>query len=298
MNRYLAIDLGGTSIKYGVFEEKGLIHKFSRPTHVELGPQYIVNSILEAIGDVIVNNEIKAIGIGVPGIVSYDMKTIYDCKNLGWVDVKLYDAIYEKFGIESFIDNDANAALLAEVNVGALKGVKNGIILTLGTGVGGGALVEGKILRGHSGISFEVGHMVITDRDYLCNCGRRGCFETVASATGFVRLYNEISLTKVIGTKEIFDEYKLGSNIALNVVNEYCTYLAKGMGNLINLFDPEKIVLGGGVAKSFDLFYPTLMEKLEEERFSPRIPLPRVEYSKLGEDTGIIGARYLIDEKA
>ena len=293
MSNYLGIDLGGTNIKFGIVNEDTIIYRGEIPTEVSKGTKSIIEKLSDIVAEAKRDYDILGAGIGVPGPVDRYNKDVIECKNLFWEDIPLAKMIEIETDVPVFVDNDANVAALAEYAFGHMKGHENSILLTLGTGVGGGAFISGELLRGHHGLGFEVGHMAIGTEGYKCNCGRRDCFETYSSATGLIRHYNATFGKNAYGTKEIFDLYSEGDKNAVEAVEWYNTYLAKGIVNLINLFDPSMIVLAGGVAKAFLLIEDDLNAKIDAEIFSDKLDRAKIQRSHLGNDSGILGSAML-----
>ncbi len=246
---YIGIDLGGTNIAAGVIDDAGqILHSAKVPTNAPRSAEAIANDIIELCKRLIneCQGEVKGIGIGVPGPVYETLKSLYNCVNLGWEKVDLAKLIEPALGLPVYLDNDANLAALAEFEVGALKDVQNGLLLTLGTGVGGGIIINKEVFRGSHGLGTELGHTFVGENFYDCNCGKHGCLETFASATAIIKhaeklLSEEASETsvlnnaEVIDAKSIFDAAKSGDVLALMAVERYVNYLSAGIGNFINI---------------------------------------------------------------
>jgi len=289
----LAIDLGGTFIKYGVFINDELVEKASTPTEANEKDNKALENLMDVIKIVTKKYTVDKIGIGVPGIIDIDKRNILESANLFWENLNLVDIVERRFDISTFLDNDANVAALAEKECGVLNGFKDSILLTLGTGIGGSFIINNKIFQSTNGVNFEVGHMVIDKNGPRCNCGRKGCFETLASATALVNYYNEISGENVSGTKEIFDLYKIGDENAIKAVNWFVKNLAIGINNLINLLDPEAIAFSGGLSKSFDLYKEQLDDEIKNGFYKFRKRKVKLLKSTLDNTAGILGA-YLL----
>lgn len=289
----LAIDLGGTLIKYGMFINDELVEKASTITEANKIDNKSLENLMDVIKIVTKKYTVDKIGIGVPGIVDMDKRNILKSANLFWENLDLVNIIEGEFNINTFLDNDANIATLAEKEFGVLNDYKDSILLTLGTGIGGSIVIDNKIFQSTNGVNFEVGHMVIDKNGPRCNCGRKGCFETLASATALVNYYNETSEENILGTKEIFDLYKIDDENAIKAVNWFINNLAIGINNLINLLDPEAIAFAGGLSKSFDLYKKQLEDKIEKEGYKSRKRYAKLLKSTLDDTAGILGA-YLI----
>ena len=250
--------------------------------------------------------DVAAIGIGSPGTV--DGKNgviIYSC-NIPFNHTNIREAFKAYTSIPVYCGNDADVAALGEAYAGAAAGCDHAIMITLGTGVGGGVIINKHIVAGFNGAGGELGHMVIEKDGAQCNCGRKGCWEAYSSATGLIRMTKEAmeknkdslmwklapTLDEVDG-KTSFDAMKQGDEAAKQVVDTYCDYLACGLLNIINIFQPEVLCLGGGVAKQGQFLIDMLMPRIEKERYSKDIPQTTIKPAILGNDAGIIGAAML-----
>ncbi len=288
MNNYIGIDLGGTTIRLGLYSEGTLKRVLSDHTKAHEGRDAIIDRIVKNIKKIGLD-QVKAIGIGVPGIVSSDNKTVIKCVNIPFENLNLADAIRDRVHVDVKIDNDGNLAALAEQRFGALQGVKNGILLTLGTGIGGGVIINGEMFRGSFGLGFEPGHMVISS-NRTCNCGRNGCFEKFSSASALLSEYNRRAVQKATGTYDIFKRYHAKEKLASDMIREYVWYLSIGVTDLIHLFDPEKIVFSGGLSGSFDLFKRDLEHYVKDQLIIKDYFNVTFLASSLGNDSGVLGA--------
>ena len=249
------IDLGGTTVKIAYFDETGnMLDKWEIPTVTDEGGKHILPHIAEAVKGYIQAHNIPAedilgLGIGVPGPV--DAKGVVNkCVNLGWGVFNIAQDLSELTGFPVKAGNDANVATLGEYWKGGGQGFENMIFATLGTGVGGGIVIEGKLLYGAHGAGAEIGHMVLNRHETAtCGCGKHGCVEQYCSATGIVRLANLHGMENVT-CKDIFDAGNAGDPVALEVLDEYYEYLGEFLGSLCSVIDPEIVVLGGGVSKA------------------------------------------------
>ena len=310
---YLGIDLGGTNIACAVVSEMGeILGKASIPTGLPCAAEVIADRIAEccrlaAEKAGISMTEIEAAGIGAPGIA--DSKTgevVYSC-NLGFSHTPLGSLVSERLGMEVFVENDANAAALGEYAAGCGRGYSSLVAITLGTGVGGGAVIDGKILTGFNFAGGEMGHFVMVHNGELCGCGRRGCFEAYCSATALIRqtkkamqAHPESSMwRKVPGIDRVdgrtsFDAMAEGDAAAAEVVSKYREYLADGLTSIINIFQPEILCVGGGICNQGEVLLGPIREIIDREDYArdceKRTKLVRAE---LGNDAGIIGAAML-----
>ncbi|WP_278278201.1 ROK family protein [Alkaliphilus peptidifermentans] len=305
----MGVDLGGTSIKVGLITEEGnIINKVSGPTEVEKGPEGIINKIVDLIDEVckltgIKLEAIKAVGVGIPG-VSRDDGLVYFATNLFWTNVPIGQSLREKLGLPVYIENDATVAAVAEFIKGGTKGTNNSIFLTLGTGVGGGLIINKKVYSGSHGIGTEMGHMVIGKNFYDCNCGNNGCWETFVSATAMnkhcIKLLEEGNKStiidkvagerRLINAKLIFDCATEEDEVALLVVERMIKYLAIGIANLINIFDPEVIAIGGGISGAGNLLLDKLKKEIVKTIYVKNMNITEIVLAQLGNDAGIIGS--------
>ncbi|WP_202711113.1 ROK family glucokinase [Sporosalibacterium faouarense] len=311
---YIGVDLGGTSINIGVVDEKGKI-KFTNSIATEKGekPTDLVMDIIKLIDRTIKDlgnckENIKAIGIGVPGIVNQETGMVINCVNLGWQDIPLVDMVENELGIPTFVDNDATLAGLAEYEVGVTKNSSSAVFITIGTGIGGGIIIDGKLQVGFNGVGSEIGHMLVGENYYDCNCGRNGCLETFASATALVnytkKLINENELkTSIIDAcggnidkingKIIFQEATKGDKLANMALDRIVKYLGIGIMNIIAILDPEVIALGGGISNAGDFLLQKVKESVDSLKYFEGMPVSKITIAKLGSEAGIIGAAML-----
>ncbi|WP_246945918.1 ROK family glucokinase [Bacillus pinisoli] len=317
-NKWLVgIDIGGTTIKMAFITKSGDIeHKWEITTNVENQGENIILDIAEAIESKLTElgetkDQLLGIGIGAPGPVQMDTGLIYEAVNLGWKDYHLRDKLQAVSGLPVVVDNDANLAALGEMWKGAGDKSKDVVVVTLGTGVGGGIITNGQIIHGVNGAGGEIGHITsIPEGGASCNCGKNGCLETVASATGIVRqaleqvdnhpdsqLFRTLEVSGKLTAKDVFDAAKSDDPFALQIVDQISFHLGLALANLSNGVNPEKIVLGGGVSRAGDI----LLNPVKE--YFRRFAFPRVskgaEFSiaTLGNDAGVIGAAWLIMEE-
>lgn len=306
MKHYIGIDLGGTNIKGALVNEQGEIEKQSScPTHAEQGVEAVTETIAQMIRDIGKDETIDGVGLGCPGMVDdKNGKVVYAC-NLGWVDYDVRTALKELTGYDVRLVNDANAAALAEAVVGAAKGAESAVVVTLGTGVGGGVVIGGKLLTGYTGAASELGHMVIVADGEPCACGRKGCFETYSSATALIRMtntamakYPESAMHQItaelggVDGRVAFTAQQAGDFAGEEVVKEYIRYLSIGIANIVNIFFPEVIALSGGVANQGENLLVPLREKVGQQEYGAAYTAkhPRIVCCTLGNTAGMIGA--------
>jgi len=314
---YIGVDLGGTNIVVGLVDNKGnLVDKESCPTGRERGFDAVVEDIVGLSRQLlqserVINDPVKGMGIGIPGIADPETGVVISCVNLFWENVPLREALETKLSLPVFIDNDATLAGLAEYEVGVMKGAKSGVFLTLGTGVGGGIIMDHQVISGKHGIASEVGHMVVGHSEEACNCGRKGCLETFASSTAIIA-YTKKHLpnhpTSVLNQqiegddskldgRLIFDAAKAGDPFALESVHRFAHYLAIGIMNIVAVIDPEMFVLGGGIAGAGDFLLDIVRAELEKEKYFPTVPIGELCLAELKNDAGVLGGAFLAKSK-
>ena len=288
------IDLGGTTVKIAYFDETGnMLDKWEIPTVTENEGKQILPDIAASVKGYLAEKNIDAasilgLGIGVPGPVNAK-GVVNKCVNLGWGVFNIAEELTRLTGFPVKAGNDANVAALGEFWKGGGQGCDNMVFATLGTGVGGGIVIEGKLLHGTHGSGAEIGHMVLNKNETaVCGCGKRGCVEQYCSATGIVRLAGLHGM-KDVSCKDIFDAGKAGDPTALAVLDEYYEYLGEFLGTLCSVIDPEIVVLGGGVSKAGDVlltgvepyFHKYVFHAASQVKFS---------LASLGNDAGAYGA--------
>ncbi|MFC6464442.1 ROK family glucokinase [Marinilactibacillus sp. GCM10026970] len=313
--KLIGIDLGGTTVKFAILTTDGQVQtKWSIETDSsDLGTK-IVPSIIESILHHIElygmqKEEFLGIGMGSPGSVNHKEGTVIGAYNLNWRTTQNIKAAIEAgTGIPFVIDNDANVAALGEQWMGAGNNEPNVVFMTLGTGVGGGIILNNELTRGATGAAGEIGHIVVEPHGFDCTCGNKGCLETVASATGVVRLARTMaesfageSMLKEsidngdsVDAKTVFDAAKDNDTFANLVVDEVCNYLALACGNIANMLNPSTIVIGGGVSRAGDFLLNKIAEKFKRYAFPPIYDHTKIKIAELGNDAGVIGASSLV----
>lgn len=312
----IGIDIGGMTIKLGLVDENYTIigRKVINTGKDYLTPEEIVNNISEAVKSLLKEygvqiSECESIGIAMPGASDGKTGYVIYSNNIAWENIPLIPWLERTLDIPMGLANDADAAALGEVLAGAAKGHNNAVLLTLGTGVGGGVIIERKIFNGPLRGGCELGHMVIRRDGKLCSCGRKGCLEAYASATALMEqakeaaikhphsMLNELcggNLLKLDG-KMIFQAEQAGDKAAREVVGCYEEDLSIGIANLINIFRPEIVILGGGISAQKKYLTDALQKKVSLMCFGGVLgEIPQIVTSNLGNDAGIIGAAYLI----
>jgi len=292
----IGIDLGGTNLRIGLFNEKGeIINEQSRPTEAEKGPEYTINNMADAINDLKSQYDIKAVGIGSPGPLSPSKGIIIEPPNLpGWVNVPIVDMLEEKIGLPVKLENDANAAALAEATLGAGKGASSVFFVTVSTGIGGGYVLGGQLVSGAQGNCGEIGNMIVNPSpDAYHGPGlNKGALEGLASGTAIGRVGKErLNITN--GAQGVFLLAEQGNQQAQEIVAEAINYLAIGLANIVHTVNPEVIVIGGGVMKSKDLILKPLIEKTREYVYPSLKESIVIKPAELDQKAGLIGAGLL-----
>lgn len=309
MSKYcFGIDVGGTTIKCGLFKKDGeLLEKWDIPTRIEDGGQYILPDAADTILDMIerkklAKDAIIGVGLGVPGPVT-ERGTVDVAVNINWSFKDITGELSELMKLPVKAANDANVAALGEMWKGGGAGSRNLILVTLGTGVGGGIIVDGKIVTGAHGAAGEIGHARIDWNDpEVCNCGNSGCLEQKASATGIVRLAREalqesrepsVLRNGALSAKAVFEGYKQQDTLAVGIVERFAEYLGKALAIYATVVDPDVIVIGGGVSKAGSVLIDVVSRYYRRDAFSA-CQNTRIVLAELGNDAGIYGAAKLI----
>ncbi len=312
---YIGVDLGGTNIAAGLTDESGrILAKGSVPTHREREYPEIIKDMADLILDLIKQEGMKpeafeSIGVGSPGVPDCKAGEIVYANNLRFRNVPLRKELQKYIDLPVYVNNDANIAAYAESVIGAAKGAKIAVAITIGTGIGGGVIIDGKIFSGFNNAASELGHMLLNMDGEKCGCGRNGCWEAYASATACIRqtkkaaLENPDSLiNKLVGgelekidAKTAFDAAKQGDVTAKQVVDQYIRYIGEGLATIVNVFQPEVIVIGGGVSKEGEFLLAPLRRFVTENTFAPaqNIKIAELRVAQMGNDAGIAGAAML-----
>ena len=310
----LGIDLGGTNIAAGVVDEEyNIIGRGKVKTNLPRPADKICDSMAEAAKIAVKDaglelKDISSCGIGTPGAIDHVRGVVTYTNNLAFYNVELADMMKQRLGIDFYLENDANAAAYGEYLAGAGVGTKDFIAVTLGTGIGGGIIIDGKLFTGSNYAGGEIGHMVINHNGVPCNCGRIGCYENYGSATALInqtkhamcKNFDSVmweladnDIEKVTG-RTAFDAWRKGDPVATEVVKKYISYVAEGIVNIINIFQPEKICIGGGISNEKDALINPINETVRRFSYTRHTDADnKVCVAKLGNDAGIIGAAFL-----
>lgn len=310
MKKYgFGVDVGGTTIKVGFFETNGkLIDKWEIKTNTENHGENILSDIAQAVDnrlaqEGISKSDVQGVGIGVPGPVRND-GVVNNCVNLGWGVINVKEELGKLTGLEVAVGNDANVAALGEMWQGGGKGSRDVVMVTLGTGVGGGIICDGKMVAGFNGAGGEIGHITVNEDEIEpCNCGQYGCLEQYASATGIVRMAKrklakseQETTLRAFGeltAKDIFDEAKAGDAMAKELVDELGTILGSALSNIACVVNPEIIVIGGGVSKAGQILIDTIQKHYIETSFHA-CKDAKFALASLGNDAGMYGCMQLL----
>ncbi|WP_423189210.1 ROK family glucokinase [Alkalibacterium sp. f15] len=311
----IGIDLGGTTIKFAIVTRAGIIlDKWSIGTDISDEGSHITPSIIQSITQHMKGNNLQAsdflgIGMGSPGTVNKSKGTVIGAYNLNWkTEQPLQEMIEGATNIPLFIDNDANVAALGEKWIGAGNDEPNVVFITLGTGVGGGVIANGDLIHGAIGAAGEIGHITIDPHGYKCTCGKNGCLETVASATGIVRVAKDkaaafeqdtplkqaILAGEIVDAKAIMDAAKEGDAYGIAITDEISDYLGLACGNIANILNPSTIVIGGGVSKAGEFLAERVRKQFAVYAFPTIRESTNIRIAELGNDAGVIGASSLV----
>ncbi len=297
--KVLGIDLGGTNVSMGVVNEEGkIVKKLTIETRVSDGFESVIQRISEASLKLIESiGGIDGVGVGSPGSIEHERGIVRFSPNFpDWIDVPLASELEKRIGVKVVVENDANAFVVGEKWFGSGKGYTDIIGITLGTGVGGGVISNGQLLRGSTGIGAELGHIVVEPNGYICGCGNHGCLETIASATGISRLakewkerYPKSSLVD-FSAKSVMKAAQAKDPLGLKVLERVSTALGIALGNLIHIFNPQLIVIGGGVSRAGEVLLSAVKRRTRENVMRSFWGTYEIVLSDLVDDAGIYGA--------
>lgn len=293
MSLYAGFDLGGTQLKYGLIDQEGntiCYEKAATPLTIE-ELLHLLRNVWEDLKRR-ETNKIETVGFGFPGIFSLEEQKIYQSPNYPELDnFALLPALSKFIDVPFWINNDANAAAFGEFKCGAGQGVQSLIFFTIGTGVGSGIILEGKLLQGKCGFAGELGHAIVNPEGERCNCGSQGCLETEASASKIVKNYNNFRKKKEsISAEEVFHRAKKGDKAASQAFAQAGYYLGIGLATAINIFNPEKILLGGAVMEAEEFLLSPALEEARKRSYKASFECCRIEKASLGNKAGFIGA--------
>lgn len=310
MKYCFGVDVGGTSVKMGVFQaDSTLVEKWEIPTRKDMAEDVILSDIADSIKEKmethhIVQTDVTGVGVGVPAAVLGEGH-VKKVANLGWENKDVKEELEALTGLQVKVANDANVAALGEMWKGGGEGYNNLVMVTLGTGVGGGVILNGQIHTGTNGGGGEIGHITANrDETECCGCGKKGCLEQYASATGIARLAKKklaintkktVLNTEDISAKSVFDAVKCGDEVAIEIAEEFGSYLGYALADLGAILDPEIFVIGGGVSKAGDILF-TYIQKYYDERTFFTCKDVKFALAKLGNDAGIYGAAKMVIE--
>ena len=314
--RYLVgVDLGGTKISVGAMPDDGsrTIGVRSSPTRAELGPEAVVDRMVEMIETTIAltmaeegvgRDAFLGVGVGAPGPFDRERGIVVVAPNLGWRNLPLRDRIAQRVGLPAALDNDANCATLGEWWTGAARGARHVVGITLGTGIGGGLILDGRLYRGASNVAGEVGHTTIETQGRRCACGNYGCLEAYASGPNIAQRAREAigsgeasALTEMVDgdlaaitAQTVYDANDRGDLLAREVVRETARFLGAGVANLLNVFNPDVVVLAGGVARAGPALFEPLRAEVRRRAFRPAVDACRIVPGTLPGTAGVVGA--------
>ncbi|MCX6112212.1 MAG: ROK family protein [Proteobacteria bacterium] len=310
----IGVDIGGTNMPCSLVDDKGkILRTIEKKTLPEQGADSLALRISESVKELLTyfkgrlkKGTILGVGLGVPGILDHKRGEIVTCPNLpGWKNVPIIKLIKQKLKMPVLMDNDANCAVIGEHWIGAAKGTKNAILLTLGSGVGGGIIIDNKIYRGSHGVAGELGHITIVAEGALCGCGNHGCLEAYASANAAARTAKErLRKEEVISTlrekdinkitaHDIFLHAEAGDIFSKNILFESGKYLGMGIATFANIFDPDIIIIGGGFSDAEKYLLPAAIDEAYKRAFKHVMDKMKIKKAKLGNNAGMIGAARL-----
>ncbi len=315
--KIISIDLGGTSVKLAIISIEGeILQKWSINTNILNEGNYIIPEIIESIKQrlelyELSTDEFVGIGMGTPGVIDYEAGTVKGAYNLNWAESKEVRKFFEEaFELSFYLENDANIAALGEQWKGAGLSAANCVMVTLGTGVGGGVVVNHRLVHGGHGAAGEIGHITIDPNlEIYCTCGKRGCLESVASATGILNLARENSVKfagesdikkaidngEYISSKDIFDCAKNEDYFSQMIVDQFTDYLALATSHIANILNPDYIIIGGGVSQAGDFLLKQIQEKFVNYAYPPIKDKTKIVLASLGNDAGILGAARMVN---
>ena len=302
----VGVDLGGTKIYTALVDLDGnIVKEVTVKTEAQKGDAVVLDKIIKTIDDVLIGtdiDEIKAIGVGSPGPLDVENGLIVYTPNLPFKNFNIVKPIKEKYKIDTYLDNDANVATLSEYMFGAGKGSKNMVYVTVSTGIGGGAILNGSLFRGSSTNALEIGHITVMKGGPRCGCGNTGCAEALASGTAIMKRAKEAIESKVetslknyeeVTAKEVFLEAERGDKVSQDILNDALSYLGITISNIANSFDPDKIIIGGGVSEAGRIVFDKIDYEMERRCLKTIYNNCKIEKAVLGSKAGVLGAAAL-----
>ncbi|HEX3685274.1 MAG TPA: ROK family protein [Bryobacteraceae bacterium] len=294
----IGVDLGGTNLRVAAIDGEGqVLDRVSVPAIYEAGPEHVVKDIVQAIHEVrsrVAADGLLGVGIGVPGFIDIETGVVIGSANLpGFQDFPVRDEIQRQLGTKIMLENDANAAALGEMWRGAGKDVKDLILLTLGTGIGGGIIIDGRVLHGFLGMAGEFGHMTVFPDGNPCGCGNSGCLEKHASATAIAAMGRMMHFGRDTTSATVYELALKGNERALLVFESMGRALGVALASLINIFNFPLYLLSGGPLPAWELFAPSMFTEVKRRSFTFARTGTRIEKALLGADAGLFGAAYL-----
>lgn len=298
MQRVIGIDIGGTAVKYGLLTVRGEILKSGEfSTDGEKGIENLLSNIYDVI-DMYMDNNVLGIAVSGTGQINGEIGEVIGGAPIipGWIGTNLVKILEEKYKIPAVLENDVNCAALGEKWKGAGAGEDDFLCLTIGTGIGGGIILNGNIYRGNSYVAGEFGHILVEKNGIKCSCGKTGCYEKYASTSALVRMVEEKTGKKMNG-KEIFELYHQGDNIIKEIINIWIEYLTDGLGVLIYVFNPKLVILGGGVTKQGEYLLQLIKSSLSKKCGENYLKNLVIKFATLENSAGMLGAEYLLLKK-
>ena len=294
MSYVVGIDIGGTNIRAALLDEdRNILEKIKIKNEVDKGPEYNLNKIINHINENWVSKDIRGIGVGCPGPLNIKTGTILKAPNLrGWDNFNVKKYLEENTSLKAEVNNDANVAGLAEAVIGSAKGAESVFYITVSTGVGGAFIIDNKIINGANSFAGEICNLIINEDKYSHSGLVKGGLEGQCSGPNIARIASE-KLEKIVDTPEVFELYKKNNKVAIEVVNELCENLSKGISNIISVVDPEVIVLGGSVILYNKDLLEIIIEKVREKVINKEAVDIRI--AEIGDDAGLRGAGLLIE---
>ena len=303
----IAVDIGGTQVRVALFKDDRLHQRAALPTDVSCGPSGVMDQIDALIEQVAAKEDrktITGIGLSLAGPIDTESAVVTRIPTLpGWDGLPVAQALSERTGLPARVENDGIAATLGEWCYGAGRGVSNIVYLTVSTGIGGGAVVDGRLLHGRKGIAGHLGHMRMAQEGSTCSCGTVGCFEALASGSALAQKAAAtadmsdhlagIAQSRAVDARDVFEGARAGDSHCLHLVGEEAMYLGQGITSVIHIFSPDRVVMGGGVSNAFDQLEPGIHDVIRRDAMPPFRTVPVVK-SALGDDSGLFGAARLV----